>query len=409
MSCMECCGKWWLGYRCCVSCLQAELKVDHHSPSCTTISSRYTMKPTPAPAAASSADAAAGVGEFSGAHWFADLPVDAVETLVERMLQQAANEAAPAAEPANSGAAAADSAAAEQPTSNMLGNLAHSAGADPAGTSDAALQATATVESSAAQQGCDPEGAIHVTASYTIITNNPCGQPCVLGDWDIDATGALPAKLPTSLHRSLPRVGLHGLVPARYQGIAWYGRGPHECYPDRKASARMQVHHMPVEQLYVPYIHPQEAGGRADVRWLHLTNTSTTGGSSSKTVSVANGLLIASADSQKLQMNVCKYSWQQLAAAKHQHELESSSHQQHQQGDQSPPTLFGPPIASTGAAAAQTSSALSTVDSSWHHVHLDVAHMGVGGDDSWSPSVHQEYLVPPGKYSMSLLLRPTDG
>jgi beta-galactosidase len=40
------------------------------------------------------------------------------------------------------------------------------------------------------------------------------------------------------------------------------------------------------------------------------------------------------------------------------------------------------------------------------HLTLDHVHMGVGGDDSWSPSVHAEYLVPPAVYSFSVSLMP---
>ena len=32
--------------------------------------------------------------------------------------------------------------------------------------------------------------------------------------------------------------------------------------------------------------------------------------------------------------------------------------------------------------------------------------MGVGGDDSWTPRTHDEYLVIPGKYSFEVQLRP---
>ncbi|RZR88364.1 hypothetical protein BHM03_00015942 [Ensete ventricosum] len=39
-------------------------------------------------------------------------------------------------------------------------------------------------------------------------------------------------------------------------------------------------------------------------------------------------------------------------------------------------------------------------------VHLDHKHMGVGGDDSWSPSVHDEYLVHPVPCSFSIRLCP---
>eukprot|EP00798_Chlamydomonas_sp_ICE-L_P031678 gene31678-6880_t len=42
------------------------------------------------------------------------------------------------------------------------------------------------------------------------------------------------------------------------------------------------------------------------------------------------------------------------------------------------------------------------------HVILDTAHMGVGGDDSWSPSVHQKYQVPPQIYSFSVGLAPVE-
>ena len=38
------------------------------------------------------------------------------------------------------------------------------------------------------------------------------------------------------------------------------------------------------------------------------------------------------------------------------------------------------------------------------HLNLDAAHMGVGGDDSWSPAVHGEFLVPPTKYEFELTL-----
>jgi beta-galactosidase len=32
--------------------------------------------------------------------------------------------------------------------------------------------------------------------------------------------------------------------------------------------------------------------------------------------------------------------------------------------------------------------------------------MGLGGDDSWSPCVHEQYLLPPTRYAFSLRLCP---
>lgn len=62
----------------------------------------------------------------------------------------------------------------------------------------------------------------------------------------------------------------------------------------------------------------------------------------------------------------CRYSIASLMAAKHDYELRADGHT---------------------------------------HLHLDAAHMGVGGDDSWSPSCHQvasaQLLL--ALYQMSLL------
>jgi beta-galactosidase len=68
-----------------------------------------------------------------------------------------------------------------------------------------------------------------------------------------------------------------------------------------------------------------------------------------------------------LQINVSPYSMEDVHRARHQHDLQQ------------------------GAAL---------------HLHLDHQHMGVGGDDSWSPSVHAEFLVPPAPYRFSVALAP---
>lgn len=39
-------------------------------------------------------------------------------------------------------------------------------------------------------------------------------------------------------------------------------------------------------------------------------------------------------------------------------------------------------------------------------VHLDHKHMGIGGDDSWTPCVHPQYIVPPQLYQFSIRLSP---
>ena len=174
------------------------------------------------------------------------------------------------------------------------------------------------------------QGAIPIKVTYTI-----AGDGSVRADWAIDATDALPAPLPWGF-KSLPRVGVHLALTADGSDadppVAWYGSGPHESYPDRKDSAPVRAHAVPkASDLHVPYLFPGECGGRADVRWLAVGSVG-----------------LASLGESPLQANVSRFPLASFSGAGHDEEL--------------------------------------VADGSLH-VHLDAGHMGVGGDDSWSPAV----------------------
>ena len=52
--------------------------------------------------------------------------------------------------------------------------------------------------------------------------------------------------------------------------VEWLGAGPHECYSDRRASARVGRWITLVDDWPVAYVHPQASGNRIDVRWLRF-------------------------------------------------------------------------------------------------------------------------------------------
>ena len=66
----------------------------------------------------------------------------------------------------------------------------------------------------------------------------------------------------------LPRIGVCFALPARFSEVRWFGRGPHENYPDRNRSAMLGVWHGEPDDL--PYLVPQEFGLRTDCRWLEI-------------------------------------------------------------------------------------------------------------------------------------------
>ncbi|MEX1105327.1 MAG: glycoside hydrolase family 2 TIM barrel-domain containing protein [Ilumatobacteraceae bacterium] len=69
----------------------------------------------------------------------------------------------------------------------------------------------------------------------------------------------------------LPRVGVTFALPAGFDRVRWYGRGPFENYPDRNAGSPLGVWEGPPDES--PYLVPQEFGLRTDCRWIELVDT----------------------------------------------------------------------------------------------------------------------------------------
>jgi beta-galactosidase len=151
----------------------------------------------------------------------------------------------------------------------------------------------------------------------------------------------------------LPRIGLELVLPGELQWLTWYGRGPHENYVDRKKGAAVGLYRSTVGEQFTPYVYPSECGGKEEVRWLTLTNQA------------GAGLMVIGL--KKLHTDALHYTTQDLAAARHPHEL----------------TRLDQVI-----------------------LHLDGWHMGVGGDDGWMSRVHEEFLIYPGEYRYGVRLRP---
>jgi beta-galactosidase len=116
--------------------------------------------------------------------------------------------------------------------------------------------------------------------------------------------------IPSSELPPLPRVGVELHLEKSVDQIKWYGRGPFECYPDRKAAAHVGVYEQNVGDMHVPYIVPGECSGRADVRWVTFQNKNGVG-------------IFASTygSSPPMQMSASYYSTAELDRATHNEEL----------------------------------------------------------------------------------------
>eukprot|EP00241_Pyramimonas_parkeae_P000147 CAMPEP_0114238822 /NCGR_PEP_ID=MMETSP0058-20121206/8125_1 /TAXON_ID=36894 /ORGANISM="Pyramimonas parkeae, CCMP726" /LENGTH=1153 /DNA_ID=CAMNT_0001350949 /DNA_START=171 /DNA_END=3632 /DNA_ORIENTATION=+ len=154
----------------------------------------------------------------------------------------------------------------------------------------------------------------------------------------------------------LPRVGMRMKVSSALQRTQWLGcKG--ETYPDRKASGVIGHNSSTVQEMHVPYIVPAECASRADTRWVALHHQTADLGV----------LVMPCPPTPPMQMSVSNYSMESLNKASHNHELE---------------------------------------DEKDVHVHLDHYHMGLGGDDSWTPAVLKKYRIPPRTFEFSVRIRP---
>jgi len=68
------------------------------------------------------------------------------------------------------------------------------------------------------------------------------------------------------------RFGMKMQIPAQFQHVEYYGRGPYENYIDRNNSSRLGIYSQTVDEQFYPYIRPQETGTKTDIRYWNMMN-----------------------------------------------------------------------------------------------------------------------------------------
>ncbi len=94
-----------------------------------------------------------------------------------------------------------------------------------------------------------------------------------------------------------------------YDSMEYLGRGPEENYIDRCEGSFIGLHRVKVDDLFVPYLKPQEHGERTGVRLAQLSGS--------------KGKIAFEADSE-MEINLCKNRIIDLENAPHAHELPES-------------------------------------------------------------------------------------
>ncbi|UOE53722.1 beta-galactosidase subunit alpha [Bacillus sp. CMF12] len=135
-------------------------------------------------------------------------------------------------------------------------------------------------------------------------------------DYTIHANGqveiAVEGQPYGSLPATWPKVGIEMKLPLDLSHASWFGRGPGESYPDSKLACKIGEYSMKVENLFFPYIHPQENGNRSDTEWASFHNGMSLG-------------LLAAGD-HPMNFSAHYYTKEDLEAAKHLYQLKKRSY-----------------------------------------------------------------------------------
>lgn len=175
-------------------------------------------------------------------------------------------------------------------------------------------------------------------------------------EWLKESECLLRGRFTFNLNPALPelgRVGLQALLEP-FDSAEWFGLGPQEAYPDRRAGARLGRWKASVSELLTPYMLPQENGNRHGTRWVRLWG-------------IHGGTLLVQSPIP-FDFSVSPWSDQELWESRHWDELSAFE-----------------------AAAARGL-----------YLNLDAAQRGVG-TATCGPDTLDEYRVYPGLYRMELV------
>ncbi len=200
-----------------------------------------------------------------------------------------------------------------------------------------------------------PDGRVRIEAAALLVSG--AGEPLVRSElaYLIGGDGALRIEAELDIARTfrhVPRVGIGLILPAGFEALEWYGRGPGENYSDRKDSALVGIHASTVTAQHFPFVPPSECGGHEEVRWLILGDR--------------RGHALRVDNPAPFHFDARHAGIADYRQAAHDHEL--------------------PRRAET-------------------FLNLDVRHAGIGGHMSWSTVTEDAHLVPAGCYRFRFDLR----
>ena len=116
-----------------------------------------------------------------------------------------------------------------------------------------------------------PSGAVNVAARFTSTDMDAAQTEVSESTRTATFTPGRDAARKEASKLNVPRIGVRFRLPASMNQVEYFGRGPAENYGDRNAGSMVGLYKSTAEELYFPYVRPQENGHHTDTRWVSLS------------------------------------------------------------------------------------------------------------------------------------------
>ena len=113
--------------------------------------------------------------------------------------------------------------------------------------------------------------------TVTAVYDMPTVKATLTLTYQVEANGTLTVEqalktTPGAEVSEMLRFGMVMNLPYQMDKAQWNGRGPVENYSDRKLSQNVGIYHATADELFYPYVRPQETGTMSDLRWWNQTD-----------------------------------------------------------------------------------------------------------------------------------------
>jgi len=172
----------------------------------------------------------------------------------------------------------------------------------------------------------------------------------------------------------VPRIGIRFRLPVHMNQVTYFGRGPEENYIDCNNGTLVDLYKNTADNMYFPYVRPQENGHHTDTRWLSLGKK-------------GKGLTIYADNT--IGFNALRNSVEDFDG-------EEATHRDYQWNNRDAEELKHDVATAKNIKPRQTH-INDITPRDFVEVCVDMKQMGVGGYDSWGAIPDPQYLLPANK------------